>query len=84
MAEVLAQDCIRLEASWAGMDNVTEEKRQILEDIELEPSRNYGQEMKLAGNVGSPYKTEIQACIEIIEGCIDIADEVVILKLQTL
>lgn len=76
VSEVLAQDCIRLEASWAGIDNVTAEKQQVLEDAELEPSRNYGQEMKLAGNAGSPYKTEIQACIEIIEGCIDIADEV--------
>ncbi|MDR0364760.1 MAG: peptidase M75 [Bacteroidales bacterium] len=76
VSETLAQDCILLEASWAGMDGVTSEKREILEELELIPSRNYGNDMMMAGQAGSPYKTVQQACIEIIEGCIDIADEV--------
>ena len=33
----LRNQCIRLEASWAGMDNVTSEKQNILTDAELEP-----------------------------------------------
>ena len=63
VAEDLCFQCIRLEASWAGMDNVTKEKQDILTENELEPTFNYGESMLNAGQ-------------EILQGCIDIADEV--------
>lgn len=76
VAEDLCFQCIRLEASWAGMENVTEEKQNILTEKELEPTFNYGQSMKNAGKGGSKYVNYTDAAQEIIQGCIDIADEV--------
>ena len=76
VAEDLCFQCIRLEASWAGMDNVTSEKQGILTDNELEPSFDYGASMKNAGQGGSKYVNYTDAAQEIIQGCIDIADEV--------
>lgn len=76
VAEDLCFQCIRLEASWAGMGNVTEEKQNILTEKELEPTFNYGQSMKNAGKGGSKYVNYTDAAQEIIQGCIDIADEV--------
>ena len=43
VAEDLCFQCVRLEASWAGMDNVSSEKQTILTDNELEPTFNYGE-----------------------------------------
>ncbi len=76
VAEDLCFQCVRLEASWAGMDNVTEEKRNILTENELEPTFNYGESMKNAGKGGSKYVNYTDAAQEIVQGCIDIADEV--------
>ncbi|MDL2319612.1 peptidase M75 [Alistipes sp. OttesenSCG-928-B03] len=77
VAEDLRNQCIRLEASWAGMDNVSDEKQEILEDAELEPSRNYGENMIAAGESGNTdYKTQTSAYAEILQGMSDIADEV--------
>lgn len=72
----LRNQCIRLEASWAGMDNVTTEKQDILTGAELEPSFNYGESMLNAGVAGSKYVNYTDAAQELIQGCIDIADEV--------
>lgn len=72
----LRNQCVRLEASWAGMDNITAEKREILEDAELEPSFDYGESMRSAARAGSKYKTYLEAAQEILQGAIDIADEV--------
>lgn len=72
----LRNQCVRLEAAWAGMDNVSAEKREILEDAELEPSFDYGESMRQAGRAGSKYKTYLEAAQEILQGSIDIADEV--------
>lgn len=72
----LSLQCTRLEASWAGLDNVSAEKQQMLADAELEPTRNYGESMLQAGQGGSMYKNYQDAAEEIIQGCIDIADEV--------
>ena len=72
----LRNQCIRLEASWAGMDNVTSEKQGILTDAELEPSFNYGESMLNAGVAGSKYVNYTDAAQELLQGCIDIADEV--------
>ncbi len=76
VAEDLRNQCIRLEASWAGMENISAEKQEILADAELEPSINYGWSMKNAGQGGSLYKTYQEAAEDLVQGCIDIADEV--------
>ncbi len=76
VATDLRDQCIRLEAAWAGMENVTDEKQQILTDAELEPSFDYGESMRQAGTGGSLYVSYAAAAEEIIQGCIDIATEV--------
>lgn len=76
VAEDLCFQCVRLEASWAGIDNVTAEKQTILTDNELEPTFNYGESMLNAGQGGSKYVNYTDAAQEILQGCIDIADEV--------
>lgn len=77
VAEDLAWQTVRLEAAWAGVDNVTAAKRTILEENELEPSINYGEQMISAGLAGNTaYKTQIDAMIQILQGASDISDEV--------
>ncbi|MBE6295387.1 MAG: hypothetical protein E7086_02615 [Bacteroidales bacterium] len=76
VAEDLRNQCVRLEVSWAGMENVSVEKQDILAEAELEPSINYGWSMKNAGEGGSLYKTYQEAAEDLVQGCIDIADEV--------
>lgn len=70
----LRNQCVRLEASWAGLENVSSEKQEILAD--MEPTFNYGSSMLNSGNGGSRYKNYQDAAEDIIQGCIDIADEV--------
>lgn len=72
----LRNQCVRLEASWAGLDHVTPAKKTILADAELDPSFDYGASMKNAGEAGSKYKNYLETAQEIVEGCITIADEV--------
>lgn len=74
VADDLAQQCALLEQAWAG--EVSAEKQALLDAAELEASRNYGDEMKNAGQAGSLYKTYQEAAEEIIDGCVTIADEV--------
>ena len=77
VAEDLRNQCIRLEASWAGIDNITSAKQTILEDAELEPSMDYGKAMETAGESGNVlYKTQIAAYVQILQGASDISDEV--------
>lgn len=76
VADDLCQQCVCLEACWAGTDNISKKKQQILEDAELDYGENYGWEMKNAGQAGSRFKTYQEAAEEILQGCIDIADEV--------
>ncbi len=77
VAEDLAWQTIRLEAAWAGIENVTAEKKQILEENELEPTTNYGEMMILAGEKGNVnYKSQIAGMVQILQGASDIADEV--------
>lgn len=76
VAEDLCEQCVCLEACWAGTDNVPAPKQEILEDAELDYGEEYGWEMKNAGSAGSRFKTYQEAAEEIIQGCIDIADEV--------
>lgn len=77
VAEDLAWQTIRLEAAWAGFDNVSSAKRAILSEAELEPATNYGEQMINAGLAGnSAYKTQLDAMIQILQGASDISDEV--------
>ncbi|MDE6769822.1 MAG: hypothetical protein K2J78_08895 [Muribaculaceae bacterium] len=76
VADDLCQQCVCLEACWAGTDNISSLKQEILEDAELDYAEEYGWEMKNAGQPGSRFKTYQEAAEEIIQGCIDIADEV--------
>lgn len=77
VSEDLCRQCIRLEASWAGINNITSDKRSILEACELEPSMNYGDVLISAGESGNVlYKTQKAAISQILMGCSDIADEV--------
>lgn len=76
VAENLRNQCVCLEACWAGTDNVSEKKQAILEEAELDLGKNHGWMMMNAGQSGSIYKTYQAVAEEIIQGCIDIADEV--------
>ena len=77
VAEDLAWQTVRLEAAWAGIDKVTTDKRTLLEDEELEPTTNYGEQLIDAGLAGnSTYKTQIDAMIQGMQGASDISDEV--------
>lgn len=76
VADDLRNCCLRLEASWAGAENVSAEKLEILDDAELSYDVNYGQRMKTAGQAGSTYVNFAQAVEELIVGAQDIADEV--------
>lgn len=76
VTEDLRNQCVLLEACWAGEDNISEEKAEILEEAELGYGDNYGWMMENAGQAGSIYKTYQAVAEEIIQGCIDIADEV--------
>ena len=83
VAEDLSNQCIRLEAAWAGLDKVSEEKQAILAEAELEPTIDYGWSMKNAGKGGSLYKTYQEAVEALIQGAADIADEVGTVKINT-
>lgn len=76
VAEDLRNQCVCLEACWAGTENVSDEKQEILEDADLDKNKNYGEMMINAGKPGSIYKSYQEVAEEIIQGCIDIADEV--------
>lgn len=77
VAEDMRNQCIRLEASWKGMENISDEKQAILADMELEPALDYGEQMESAGEKGNAkYKTQVEAYTEILQGASDIADEV--------
>jgi len=77
VAEDMRDQCVLLEAAWAGMENVTAAKRAILDNAELSPSFNYGELLANAGLAGNTkYKTQAAAFEEIIIGASDIANEV--------
>lgn len=76
IATDLRNQCIILEASWGGVDAISEEKAEILGEEELLVSFDYGRSMKNAGQVGSRYSSYASAADEIMQGAMDIADEV--------
>lgn len=81
----LRNQCIRLEAAWAGLANVSSEKQELIEEFELGVTMGnksyYGADMINAGKAGSTYRTILDANEAIIEGCITIADEVATMKI---
>ncbi len=83
VAADMRDQCVRLEAAWAGTDNVSAAKLQILEDADLMPTTNYGERLIAAGQAGNTkYKTQIAAFEEIIVGASDIANEVANTKIS--
>lgn len=77
VAEDLAIQTVRLEAAWAGIDNVTAAKRGMLEDAELKPGTNYGEQLINAGLSGNvKYKKQMDGVVEVLQGASDISDEV--------
>lgn len=81
----LRNQCIRLEAAWAGLSNVSTDKQELIEEFELGVTIGnksyYGADMINAGKAGSTYITIIDANEAIIEGCVTIADEVATMKI---
>lgn len=72
--------CFQLEVSWLG-DNAPATHREKMEELELNTTVNgsdnsYGDNMRNAGKAGSTYPTLTNALQAIIDGSIDISDEV--------
>lgn len=77
VAADMRDQCVRLEAAWTGLDNVSAAKQQLLADAELEPTMHYGERMISAGlSSNTKYKTQSAAFEEILVGASDIANEV--------
>ena len=77
LAGDLRNQCVLLEACWAGTENVTSEKQQILTNADLDKGINYGEEMKNSGSAGSDYVNYLDAAYDIIiSGIQNIANEV--------
>ena len=78
VARDLRNHCYQLEVSWN--DNAPQAHKDLLEDLEFNTTfangNTYGENMTLAGQAGSTYATRTQALQAILDGCIDIADEV--------
>lgn len=78
VARDLRNHCYQLEVSWN--DNAPKAHKNLLEELEfnttLANGNTYGENMILAGQAGSTYSTRTQALQAIIDGCINIADEV--------
>lgn len=73
--------CYRLAISWAGEDNVPASYAEKMEEAEWEYTvaggdYSYGENMKNAGSAGSTFGTSTSALLAIVQGCMDIADEV--------
>ena len=76
----LRNRCYQLEVGWLG-DNVPQSHIDKLDDLEMAydvagSGNSYGWNMKNAGKAGSTYGTRTAALIAILQGCVDIADEV--------
>lgn len=74
-ADLTLKAC-QLEALWAGLENVTEEKQTILVEGEARLDDNFGEQMRLCGQTGSLWTSVTAGSEQIIEGCKDIVDEV--------
>ena len=84
----LRNRCVQLEVAWAGEDNVTEYKMNLVEELELpitasNSKLSYGENMLKAGIAGSTYPSITAATAQILDGAITIADEVGNIKIGT-
>lgn len=76
----LRNRCYQLEVGWMG-DNAPASHIAKLDELEMPYTvaggdDSYGDNMKNAGQAGSTYRTRKAALMTIVQGCIDIADEV--------
>ncbi len=78
VARDLRNHCYQLEVSWNA--NAPKAHKDLLEELEfnttLANGNTYGENMTLAGQAGSTYASRTHAMQAILDGCIDIADEV--------
>lgn len=81
----LRNQCFRLEAAWAGIDNVTSEKRTKLLAInailKYDNTNYYYGEMMLEPGLTKFCESPADACEAILEGCATIAEEVGTMKI---
>ena len=74
----LRNSCYQLEVSWN--ENAPQAHKDQMEELEFNTSlangNTYGENMTLAGEAGSTYATRTLAMQAILDGCIDISDEV--------
>lgn len=76
VTEVLRDDSFTLWVLWHGDSALSEQEQTLLDDLELAPGKGFGYEFKSAGNSGSRYASQKDAIDQLIQGCIDITDEV--------
>lgn len=79
VAEVLRDDCITLEAAWAGASGINAAKQDLLAQAGISiPVLAYGTEMIKAGQgtAVSRFSSQRTAISTITQGCVDIAEEV--------
>ena len=78
VARDLRNHCYQLEVSWNA--KAPQAHKDLLEELEfnttLANGNTYGENMTLAGQAGSTYASRTHAMQAILDGCIDIADEV--------
>ena len=81
----LRNQCFRLEAAWAGLDNVSSEKKAKLSaigaELKYETTNYYYGEMLLQPGLTKFCETSEDACELILEGCVVIAEEVGTMKI---
>lgn len=82
----LRNKCYQLELSWAGEGNVAADRfEKVADELEwsytVNGSSSYKENMLNAGNAGSTYRSWTDAMQAIIDGCMDIADEVGLQKI---
>ncbi len=75
----LRNRCFQLEVSWNA--DAPAAHAELMEELEFNTTVNggdnsYGENMTLAGQAGSTYATRTHALQAILDGCIDISDEV--------
>ncbi len=76
----LRNRCYQLEVGWMG-DAAPADHIAKLDDLEMpytvaSSDNSYSENMKNAGKAGSTYSSRMAALIAIVQGCVDIADEV--------
>ena len=75
VSQVLRDDCISLWALWNGVETGSMEA-DVMESLGIDVSTPYINEFSNAGKAGSRYTTQRDAIDEILQGIMDIADEV--------